>query len=413
MDRLESAAAATQGRQRVPKGRRIDELAIDSAGYLANFQGLLSLARETLPQMSADAARRALGAAAGPLGLELVENKAVAPIFALLPPVGSEARVTLFATWHAETVPVMPAAVEGGERLALATTVAALAATIGAGAIAPGSLAVVVAPGAAHGSLVLDPFLRERRERIAAPVGFWIRVLPTAPRRRRLFLGGRGRVVVGIWGGESSPHLVRDQVVAAMSDEAYGPRPLDFDLLRKLAQSREVIDFLEETIEDPEAASTKDGETRLRSALFEPHAQVIRPGASHPDRPLAWLTFDTAEGMEGPEILARVRALTPGSRVEMAESMPWDRIGIHHPSVQALIPLSKSHSAGPDIWPMAPWATPSGIFTRALGTPLAEWGIPLPSGNAVRFPKPESFEGMVREAAELILSAVGLLEEPS
>ena len=139
---------------------------------------------------------------------------------------------------------------------------------------------------------------------------------------------------------------------------------------------------------------------------------MIRPGASHPDRPVAWLTFEIAEGMEGPEILSRIRTAAQGSRVEMAESMPWDRIGIHHPTIQTLIPLSKSRSAGPEIWPSSPWATPSGIFTRALGTPLAEWGVPLPAGNAVRFPKPEAFEAMTREVAELLLRAVEAFEEP-
>ena len=370
----------------------------------------MSLARETLPQLSADAARQALLAVAETLGLEFIENKGVAPIFALLPPEGIAPQVTLFATWHAETVPVMPAAVEGAERLALAATIAGLSAVIAAGSIEPGSVAVVVPPGAAHGSLVLDPFLRERRTRIAAPVGFWIRVLPRAPKRRRIYLGGRGRVVIGIWGGDTSPHLIRDDVVATLSDEAYGPRPLDFELIRKLAESRDVLEFLEETVEDPEAASGT-GEGRLKFALFEPHGQVIRPGASHPDRPAAWLTLETAEGMEGPEILTRIRAAATGSRVEMAESMPWDRIGIHHPAIQALIPLSKSRSAGPELWPSSPWATPSGIFTRALGTPLAEWGVPLPAGNAVRFPKPQAFESMSREVAELLLRATEKLEE--
>ena len=123
----------------------------------------MSLARETLPQLSAAAARKALAAAAGPLGLELVENKGAAPIFALLPPEGAAPRLTLFATWHAETVPVMPAAVEGSERLALAATIAGLTAVVAAGGLEPGTVAVVVAPGAAHGSLVLDPFLREPR----------------------------------------------------------------------------------------------------------------------------------------------------------------------------------------------------------------------------------------------------------
>jgi hypothetical protein len=411
MDRLESAAATPRREDWVEKRIRIDRLSVDAAAYLANFQELLSLARETLPQLSAEAARKSLTAASKSLGLEFIENKGAAPIFALLPPVGREPRLTLFATWHAETVPVVPAAVEGGERLALATIAGALSAVVAAGALEPGSVALVVAPGAAHGSLVLDPFLREHRERLAAPAAFWIRVLPSAPRRRRIFLGGRGRVIVGFWGGDASPYLVRDQVVAAMADAAYGPRPLDFDLLRKLAKSRDVIDFLEEVIEDPQAAQSGDGETRLRSALFEPHAQIIKPGASHPDRPSAWIIFDTAEGMEGPEILERVRAAAPGSRVEMAESMPWDRIGIHHAAIQTLVPLSKTRSAGPDIWPMAPWATPSGTFTRALGTPLAEWGIPLPSGNAIRFPKLEAYEAMTREACELLLRAIGALDE--
>ncbi|HEU4724781.1 MAG TPA: hypothetical protein VFU59_05710 [Candidatus Eisenbacteria bacterium] len=389
---------------------RIDQLKTDPEAHLSQFQGLMSLARETLPALSADATRKVLAAAAGSLGLELVENKGVAPIFALLPPAGAAPRVTLFATWHTETVPVMPAAVEGSERLGLAATIAGLSAVVAAGALEAGAAAVVVTPGAAHGSLVLDPFLRERRARIAAPLGFWIRVIPKAPKRRRIFLGGRGRVVIGIWGGDTSPHLIRDEIVATLSDEAYGPRPLDFELIRKLADSRDVLEFLEETVEDPEAASgTPEG--RLKFALFEPHGQVIRPGASHPDRPAAWLTIETAEGMEGPEILARIRAAAPASRVEMAESMPWDRIGIHHPAVQTLIPLSKSRSAGPEIWPSSPWATPSGVFTRALGMPLAEWGVPLPAGNAVRFPKPESFDAMAREVAELLLRAVESLEE--
>lgn len=389
---------------------KLNQVRLDPEAYLPKFQGLMSLARETLPQLSAEAARKSLAAAAGPLGLELVENKGVAPTFALLPPAGVAPKVTLYATWHAETVPVMPAAVEGSERLALAATIAGLTAVVAAGGLEPGTAAVVVAPGAAHGSLVLDPFLRERRERIASPLGFWVRVLPKAPKRRRIFLGGRGRVVIGIWGGDTSPHLIRDDIVATLSDEAYGPRPLDFELIRKLADNREVLEFLEETVEDPEAASgTAEG--RLKFALFEPHGQVIRPGASHPDRPAAWLTFETAEGMEGPEILARIRAAAPASRVEMAESMPWDRIGIHHPAIQALIPLSKSRSAGPEIWPSSPWATPSGVFTRALGTPLAEWGVPLPTGNAVRFPKPEAFGEMTREVAELLLRAAEMLEE--
>ena len=56
----------------VTKTLRIDRLPVDAAGYLANFQELLSLARETLPQLSAEAARKSLTATSSALGLELV-----------------------------------------------------------------------------------------------------------------------------------------------------------------------------------------------------------------------------------------------------------------------------------------------------------------------------------------------------
>lgn len=395
----------------MPNPVDLDSLRLDSADHLACFQELMASARETLPQTTSATTRIALERAAAWLGVELVENKGVAPVFGLLPAADSEPRLTLFATWHAETLPVTPAAVEGAERLALAITLGAAAGAVAAGGLDRGSVAVVVAPGSAHGSLVLEPFLKQNRPRIAAPAGFWIRVAPAAPKRRRIFMGGRGRVVIGIWGGDASPYIVRDQVVDRLHEDGYGPRPLDFELVRKLAANREALEFLEETIEDPSAA-TDDGETRLRRALFEPFGQVIRPGASHPDRPSAWLSIEIAEGMEAPRILALAREAAPGSRVEMAEALPWDRIGIHHPAIQTLIQLSKSRSAGPELWPMAPWVTPSGVFTRALGTPLAEWGIPLPPGNAVRFPKPEAFAAMELEAAELLLRAAGSLADP-
>ncbi len=390
---------------------RIADLRIDAAAHLSKLQRIMTLPRETLPQLTADAARDALTDAAAVLGLEFVENKGVAPIFALLPRGDAAPATTFFATWHFETLPVTPAAVEGAERLALAVTLGALEDVATAGAFSGlGSPALVVAPGSAHGSRVLDPFLRANRARLTAPVAYWIRILPSAPRRRRIYLGGRGRVVIGIWGREANPYEIRDRVVEALRDDAYGPRPLDFDLVRKLAQSRDALDFLEETIEGPEAA-TSDGETRLRTALFEPHGQIVVPGASHPDRPAAWLSIEIAEGMEPAEIERRVKSLAAGSRVEMAEALPWDRIGIHHPAIHALMPLSKSRSAGPDVWPSAPWVTPSGLFTRALGTPLAEWGVPIPAGNAIRFPTPEAFEAMLRETAELALRGIGALEE--
>jgi hypothetical protein len=370
----------------------------------------MTLARETVPHLSAEAARASIRGSADVLGLEFIETKGVAPIFAILPGTEAGPRITFFCSWHSETLPVTPAAAEGAERLALALTLAALKDVTAAGIAERGSVAVIVAPGAAHGSLVLDPFLREHRARVAAPMGFWIRVLPKPPRRRRIYLGGRGRVVIGLWSGDANPYEIRDKLTATLEDEAYGPRPLDFELVRKLAASREVLEFLEETIESPESA-TADGETRLKRALFESHGQVIRPGASHPDRPSAWLSIEVAEGMEAPEILARIRAMATGSRVEMAEALPWDRIGIHHPAIQAVIPLTKSRSAGPDIWPVAPWVTPSGVFSRAVGMPLVEWGIPLPAGNAVRFPKADAFGTMEQEAAELALRGLGALDD--
>jgi hypothetical protein len=50
--------------------------------------------------------------------------------------------------------------------------------------------------------------------------------------------------------------------------------------------------------------------------------------------------------------------------------------------------------------------TPSGVFTRALGVPLAEWGVPVHPGVAVRFPKPEDFERLAGEVEGLIRGAL-------
>ena len=394
----------------MPKSIRLTDVPLKSAEHLTSFQRLMTLARETVPHLSAEAARAAVRGAGDALGLNFIETKGIAPTFALLPSGGAAPKITFYCTWHSETLPVTPAAAEGAERLALVITLAALSDLAAAGIDGVGAAALVVAPGAAHGSLVLDPFLREHQAGIASPVGFWLRVLPSAPRRRRIYLGGRGRVVIGLWGGDANPYEIRDTIATTLHEAAYGPRPLDFELIRKLAASREALEFLEETIEAPEAA-TSDGEWRLRSALFEAHGQIIRPGASHPDRPSAWLSIEIAEGMEAPDIHARIRALAPDSRVEMAEALPWDRIGIHHPAIKALIPLTKSRSAGPDIWPCAPWVTPSGVFSRATGMPLVEWGIPLGQGNAVRFPKAEAFRAMEEEAVELALRALEAFEE--
>jgi hypothetical protein len=381
----------------------------DATRHLSNYQEILGLPRETLPQSTAEATRRALHRAAAVLRLDLVATEGVAPIFLLLPPVGAEPSVALYATWHAESAPVLPAALEGAERLALAATLAALEATAAAGSRetgrAPINPAIVVAPAASHGSLPLAEALAGHRERLRARTAFWVRIAPTAPRRRRVFLGSRGRAVVGLWGEGPNPYAIRDALLDALTEEAYGPRPLDFELLRKLAASEEAKSFLEETIADS-GAVRGEGEARLRNALFAPRGQVMAPAYRHPDRPAAWIVFETSEGMEAADIRARVESLAGGARVEMAEALPWDRIGIHHPSVRAAIAESKERSAGPEFWPMAPWTTPSGAFTRALGLPLLEWAVPLPPGGAVRPPTPPTFEPIVLEIAQLLRRTV-------
>ena len=408
--------------------RRLERLHAEAEGYLSALQPLLALPAETVPQLTAAEARKALSWAAGRLGSELVEIKGAAPTFLILPPGDAAPDVTLLATWHAESMPVTPAALEGAERPALAATLAAAGAVAGAGA-EPGAaragaaaraavgarkpprIAVVVPPAATHGSLVLLETLGAHRERLRAPVAFWPRLTGPAPARRRVFLGARGRAVIGLWGEGGNPYALRDEIVLALGNEAYGPRPLDFELLRKLALNVEALDFLEESFEDPDAlAGEAIPATRLRVALFEPRGRVLTPPVRHPDRPRAWLVFETAENMDAAEILARIEAGSAGSRTELAEAFPWDRLSIHHPSIQALIRLAKARSEGAEIWPMAPWATPSGAFSRALGVPLAEWGVPLPAGSTLRQPSPEAYRPVIAEIAELILRGAGLAQ---
>jgi hypothetical protein len=371
----------------------------ETGSYLQKLQPLLSMPRETVPQLTVVETRDSLRWAAESLELELIEIKGVAPTFLLLPPAGRDPGVLLFGTWHAEALPVDPAAVEGAERLALSAALAGL------GRSPEASAAVVVAPGATQGSIVLAQTLREHRARLRAPVAFWPRITPRAPRRRRVFLGARGRVVLGVWEAGVNPYRIRDRIVEELKAEAYGPRPLDFELLHKLGQSRDALDFLEETLEDP-GAKSGEGEARLARALFEPRGQVVKPQVSHPDRPQAWLILDVSENADPDELLDRARRYAEGSRIEMAEGFPWDRISIHHPSIQAEIKLTKTVSEGPEIWPAAPWLTPSGVFSRALGVPLAEWGVPVHPGVAVRFPKPEDFEALAGEVEGLIRGAL-------
>ena len=378
-------------------------MGIDSTSYLQNLQTLLSMPRETLPQLTATEIRKTLRWAADALGLELVEIGQVAPTFLLLPRAGTAPSMVLFAAWHAEVLPVQPAAVEGGERLALAAALAGLARVMGSGADRAVTAAVVVVPGTTQGSLVLAETLRAHRARLRAPMAFWPRITPRAPRRRRIYLGARGRVVFGVWDAGVNTYRLRDRMVEELRGEAYGPRPLDFELLRKVAGSRDAMDFLEETVEESDSG---EGEALLKRALFAPRGQVVLPQVKHPDRPQAWLILEITENAEPAELLERARRHALGARIEMAEGFPWDRVSIHHPSVQAEIKLSKEVSEGPEIWSSAPWVSASGIFSRALGTPLAEWGIPIDASVAVRFPKPEQFEKLVVEAAGLVRHAM-------
>lgn len=382
-------------------------LRFESKLYLNLFQELNSLPRETLPQSTAAAAAAALSSAAARLDLEFIETKGVAPTFLLLPRGTAGPSITLFGSWHAESHPSGPAAVDGSERVALTAAVGALSALVGAGLESP---AVVVPPGATQGSLVLDEQLRLHRERLAAPVAFWPRISPVAPRRRRVFLGARGRVIFGIWGQGTNPYPIRDQIVAQLSEDAYGPRPLDFELLRKLAQSEGSSEFLARVLDDPEAVSG-EGESRFQNALFEPHGRVLAPPIRHPDRPQAWLTIETAESMEPSDVARRVQSLAGEAKTEMVEAFHWDRLNIHHAAAQSAIRTAKSRSEGAEIWPLAPWVTPSGLFSRALGTPLAEWSVPLPPGMAIRFPKLDQLEEIERELAELFLRSLGLLKK--
>ena len=379
----------------IPEGR---------PAHLSFFHELLSMPRETLPQVTSGAARRSLEPLASALGLKFIEKTAVAPTFLLLPEGDEPPDLTVLASWHAEAEPVTPAAAEGGERLALSAAGGALLTIRESGVRRP---ALVVPPAAGHGSLPLFESLREHRPALQAPVAFWPRIASAEPRRRRVFLGARGRAMLGIW-GDANPYALRDRLVSELRDEAFGPRPLDFELLRKLAQSGDALDFLEETIEDP-ASVPGEGEARLRSALFEPRGGVRRPPVRHPDRPQAWIAIEIAEAMEPAEIARRARAYAEGVRIEIAESFPWDRQNIHHPATQALIQTAKTRSQGVEIWPSAPWVTPSGLFTRALGIPLSEWSLPLPPGSSVRALSPGAFEAIEGELAEVFLRAAGIV----
>jgi hypothetical protein len=390
-----------------PAGR----LSMDTAVQLKRLQSFLTLPRETIPGLTARDAGTLLRASASRLGLQFVENKGVAPTFLLLPQAGQAPVVTLFGTWHGEPSPTPAAAVDGAERLALGAVLAAMEAAAATGALGPPGqplVALVAAPSAGAGSQGLDEILQAHRERLRGNAAYWIRIGPeSAPRRRRVFLGARGKLVIALRGGDANPYRLRDQLVAELVEQAYGPRPLDFELMRKLAQGPEAVAFLREV--SPAAKASDDAgagaEEEIRRALFLPRGDIVIPPAVHPERPRAWLTFEIAEAMEPDVIAKRVETLSGGGQAELVERFPWDRANIHHPAAHALIEMAKATSEGAEIWPSAPWTSPSGLFTRALGVGLFEWGVPLPEGAAFRLPKPAEFEAISMEVADLLVRA--------
>jgi len=376
---------------------RAGQPSIDATAQLARLQGFLTLPRETIPRLTVRDAGVLLRSTASRLGLEFIETSGVTPTFLLLPRGESAPIATLFGTWHSDPAPHLKAAVDGAERLALGATLAAVEAVAAAGALGPPDaprVALLASPAAGAGSQGLDQLLREHRSRLQANCAFWIRIIPEAPRRRRIFLGSRGRLVVALRGGEANPYGVRDLIVAELKDSAYGPRPLDMELIRKLAPNQE----------DPD-------EGRLKSALFDPRGDVVIPAVQNPDRPRAWLTIEIAEAMEPEAVLSRIESLSAGGHADLVERFPWDRANIHHPAVRSQIELAKMKSEGPEIWPSSPWPSPSGLFTRALGSGLFEWGVPLPPGAVFRLPKPQEFHSIASEIAELLMIASSCQEE--
>ena len=92
----------------------LERLVLDVESHRTWFQELTSMGREGLPRATADATRRALGIVAPFLRAEVIEIEGPAPTFVLKPVEGARPDVTVFASWHAESRPVLPAALEGG-----------------------------------------------------------------------------------------------------------------------------------------------------------------------------------------------------------------------------------------------------------------------------------------------------------
>src|SRR6185295_10817146 len=128
-----------------------------------------------------------------------------------------------------------------------------------------------------------------------------------------------------------------DQVVAELVEQAYGPRPLDFELIRKLANDPGSVPFARPEQAHDAAGATTSAEEEIGRALFEPRGDVVAQKAAVPDRPRAWLVFETAEAMEAEPVARRVADLSGGGSADLVENFPWDRWNIHAPAIQALI----------------------------------------------------------------------------
>src|SRR2546430_5920074 len=153
----------------------------DFATYLQNLQTFLSLPRETVPQLTASETRKALRWTGQAFGLEFTEVEGVAPTFLLLPAAGGGPTMVLFASWHAEALPVQPAAVEGGERLALATALAGLGREAGSASNGGGPGPTVGRPGKHPGPLGPPGNVRRNPARPLPPRPLLARPTPRAP----------------------------------------------------------------------------------------------------------------------------------------------------------------------------------------------------------------------------------------
>ncbi len=122
----------------------------------------------------------------------------------------------------------------------------------------------------------------------------------------------------GVAGRGRKPYSIRDRLIEQLKEESYGPRPLDFELLRKLADQaagRWTFSRRPSTIR-----SRWRGEAKcLRAALFEPRGQVIRPPVRHPDRPQAWIVIETAENIDADDAARKAAAIAASAKIEMAE----------------------------------------------------------------------------------------------